>query len=79
VVKDFLDEVSVNPSLKAVLNKRNLKTVSPWLKKMDVFFKRLKTKQPSNIRGLQIDAEKIFCILNISMLKLSSNTSKFAS
>lgn len=66
----FLEEVPVNPKLKAVLNKKNVKVMKPWLDKMDVFFKTLKLKQPLNVKILLAEAEKIMAILNISAAKL---------
>jgi len=74
IVRDFLEEISVNPKLKSVLNKRNLKVVKPWLRKMDLFFKTLKIKQPANTKALQLESEKIFSILNISAAKLFSQS-----
>ncbi len=72
VLHQFLEEVNVNPKLKAVLNKRNLKSLKPWLDKMDRFFKTLKMQAPSNLSALQQETEKIFGILNISANKLFS-------
>src|SRR6185436_10121375 len=46
IVGDFLLEIERNTQLKSILNKRNLKTVKPWLDKMDAFFKTLKQGQP---------------------------------
>jgi hypothetical protein len=70
VFHKFMEEVSVNPKLKAVLNKRNVKVMKPWLEKMDLFFKVLKMKQPLHVKILQSEAEKIMAILNISAAKL---------
>ena len=72
VFHQFLEETSTNPKLRSVLNKRNLKIVKPWLQKMDLFFKTLKMQQPSNVRILQQETEKITGLLNISFVKLSS-------
>lgn len=66
----FQEEVSVNPKLKSILNKRNLKTLKPWFDKIDVFFKSLKMRQPSNAKALQAESEKIMALLNISAAKL---------
>jgi len=74
VINDFLEEISVNPKLKSVLNKKNLKVVKPWLQKMDLFFKTLKIRQPTNTKALLIEAEKISSILNISAAKLFSQS-----
>jgi hypothetical protein len=70
IVHEFLEQISVDPKLKAIINKKTFKSVKPWLKNMDVFFKALKLGVPSNIKSLQIETEKIFNILNISMNKL---------
>lgn len=70
IVHEFMEEISVNPKLKSIMNKKNLKIVKPWLHKMDEFFKALKTGQPANTKTLQAETEKIFGILNISLSKL---------
>lgn len=70
IVNEFMEEISVNPKLKSILNKKNLKIVKPWLQKMDDFFKALKIGQPSNTKTLLAETEKIFGILNISLSKL---------
>lgn len=70
IVRDFTEETMVNPKLKAILNKRNLKTLKPWLDKMDVFFKALKHSNPPNTKGLQQETENIFAMLHISVNKL---------
>ncbi|MES2680042.1 MAG: hypothetical protein V4635_09165 [Bacteroidota bacterium] len=72
IINDFLEEISVNPQLKSILNKKNLKVVKPWLEKMDLFFKTLKLKPPANTNALLAETEKIFSILNISISKLFS-------
>ncbi|HOZ86641.1 MAG TPA: hypothetical protein PL029_02735 [Bacteroidia bacterium] len=72
IVNDFLEEISVNPQLRSILNKKNLKVVKPWLQKMDQFFKTLKIKSPANTNALLTETEKIFSILNISISKLFS-------
>lgn len=70
IVREFLKEIESNAKLKAILNKKNLKTVKPWLDDMDAFFKILKLHYPSNIKSLQADTEKVFALLNISVNKL---------
>jgi hypothetical protein len=57
-------------SSKAIINKKNLKILKPWLIKMDAFFKTLKIKNPSNIKNLILESEKIFSVLNISLSKI---------
>lgn len=70
IVQEFLKEIETNAKLKAILNKKNLKTVKPWLDNMDAFFKALKLQYPANVKTLQSDTEKVFGILNISANKL---------
>ena len=70
IFHQFLEEVAVKPKLKAVLNKKNLKIVKPWLHKMEQFFKTLKMHAPSNVKALQVETEKITGLLNISFVKL---------
>lgn len=70
IVNDVIEETSVNPKLKSILNKKNLKVLKPWLFKMDTFFKALKHGRPVNTKALQQETEKIFALLNISVNKL---------
>jgi len=70
IVQEFLKEIETNEKLKAILNKKNLKAVKPWLDNMDAFFKALKLQYPANLKTLQSDTEKVFGILNISANKL---------
>lgn len=72
IVNELMEEISVNNKLKAILNKKNLKTVKPWLLKMEDFFRALKMTYPTptNLKALQSETEKIFGILNISVNKL---------
>lgn len=70
ILREFTQEIESNVKLKAILNKRNLKAVKPWLNKMDCFFKTVKLHYPDNVRALQADAEKVFVLLNISANKL---------
>src|SRR5204863_440347 len=50
--------------------KKTFKALKPWLAKMDVFFKALKTCQAYNTKPLQSETEKIFGILKISANKV---------
>lgn len=70
IVDDFTEEIGVNPKLKSIINKKNLKVVKPWLAKMDAYFKALKNTSPYNTKSLQQETEKIFALLNISVNKL---------
>lgn len=70
VFHKFIDEISVNPKLRSILNKKNLKMLKPWLDKMEQFFKLLKNQQPANVKALLSETEQIFGILNISAFKL---------
>jgi hypothetical protein len=74
IVDDFTEEINVNPKLKSILNKKNLKIVKPWLNKMDAYFKALKYANPYNTKSLQQESEKIFALLNISVNKLFAST-----
>jgi hypothetical protein len=70
IVNELLKEIDHKPSLKTIIHKRSIKTLKPWLEKMDLFFKGLKLRQPSNINALQDESEKIFGMLKISANKL---------
>jgi len=70
LVKLFQDEMVIHPELKSIIHKRSLKSLKPWLSKMDHFFKTAKVSQPLDTKLLQQETEKIFGILNISANKL---------
>lgn len=70
IVKDFHKEALSNASLKTIINKRSIKSLKPWLLKMDAFFKLIKIASPLNIHLLQSESEKICGILKISVHKL---------
>ena len=66
----FIEEVSVNPDLKTIINKKNLKFVKPWLTKMEDFFKSMKQGEIKQAKTLQMESEKVFAVLHISAAKL---------
>lgn len=70
LVTTLLKEVDHNPGLKTIIQKRSIKTLKPWLEKMDQFFKSLKTTFPANLSALQLESEGIFGVLKISANKL---------
>jgi len=70
IVHEFLKEIDTNPNLKTIINKRSIKSLKPWLAKMDSFLKSLKMAYPTNFSALQDETEKIFGILKISANKL---------
>jgi hypothetical protein len=70
LVKVFLEELDTQPALKKIIHKRSLKTLKPWLLKMDAYFKNLKVGSPGPTKTLQAESEKIFGILKISANKL---------
>ena len=70
IVAEFIKELNSNTTLKTIINKRAIKSLKPWLVKMDLFFKNLKLHYPKNIAALQDESEKIFGILKISTNKL---------
>ena len=74
VVREFQNEIAVNPDLKPIINKKTFRLVKTWLVKMDEFFKKLKFEEPNNTKQLMVETEKIFSILNISANKLFSRT-----
>jgi hypothetical protein len=74
LVKEFQKEALTNVALKPVITKRSIKSLKPWLLKMDVFFKQIKLAEPLNIHLLQSESEKICGILKISVHKLHVHT-----
>lgn len=70
LVKLFQEEIGLHPELKAIIHNKSLKSLKPWLLKMDQFFKATKLSHPFETNLLQHETEKIFGILNISANKL---------
>ncbi|MCE3227133.1 MAG: hypothetical protein K0S32_1684 [Bacteroidetes bacterium] len=70
ILSHLVEETGRRGDLKSIIGKKNLKTVKPWLSKMDVFFKTLKSKEPANVKTLLSEGEKIFAILQISATKI---------
>jgi len=70
IVNEFLKEIDTNATLKTIINKRSIKSLKPWLSKIDHFLKGLRLHYPSNFSALQDETEKIFGILKISANKL---------
>jgi hypothetical protein len=74
ILNDLISLVNSQPSAKAIIGKKNLKILKPWLFKMDMFIKTLRIKNPSNTKTLLAESEKIFAILNISLTKIFIGT-----
>ncbi len=70
LVRMFLAQMTLRPELKSIINKKSLKSLKPWLKKMDEFFKSLKLAMPVNHSAVQLETDKIFGILKISANKI---------
>ncbi|MDO8998336.1 MAG: hypothetical protein Q7W45_01120 [Bacteroidota bacterium] len=70
IISALSEEINKNQNLKTIINKKNLKIVKVWLGKMDVFFKTLKYKYPTNSKTLFQETQKISGILNISAHKI---------
>jgi hypothetical protein len=70
IVTEISNEIDSNQDLKTVISKKNLKIVKVWVAKMDVFFKALKHKNPSNCKTLFHETQKITGVLNISAHKI---------
>jgi hypothetical protein len=70
ILAEFIEELENTAALKTIINKRSAKSLKPWLSKMDLFFKSLKSQPPKNVLALQDESEKIFGILKISANKL---------
>lgn len=66
----LIEEVQSRANIKSIINKKNLKLLKPWLDKMDVFFKTLKSTNPSNTKNLLQEGEHLFGILKISATKI---------
>jgi hypothetical protein len=70
IINELANEIDENQKLKAIISKKNLKTVKVWVGKMDVFFKTLKHKYPANSKTLFHETQKVSGILNISAHKI---------
>jgi hypothetical protein len=70
MVRDFIREITEHPEYKSVIQKRSLKSVKPWVDKMDGFYKSLKAGLPVQPEKLQAETDRIFGILNLSASKL---------
>lgn len=70
LIQELLNGVEQHPPLKALITKKSIKSLKPWIGKMDAFFKTLKTKSPQGIPSLLNEGEKILALLNISANKL---------
>jgi len=70
ILNALIPVVNNEHSSKAIINKKNLKILKPWLTKMDTFFKILKIKSPSGVKHLILESERIFSVLNISLAKI---------
>lgn len=56
--------------VKAVIQARNLKSIKPWLKDMEVYLRTIRTKKPANTKTLLNNGEKAFHILHIAYSKM---------
>lgn len=63
VIDLLLHEYNFNSNLKSILNKKSVKSIQGWVKKMDVFFKALKVEMPKNITALQKQGDLVFSFL----------------
>ena len=70
---ELTKELNTNPQLKAIISKKSLKNINPWVLKIDLFFKTLKLKEPANIKLLLAEGEQVLGILNISASKIFSH------
>jgi hypothetical protein len=76
LVNELAKEIDENQKLKTIVSKKNLKIVKVWVVKMDVFFKTLKHKYPTNCKTLFLETQKVSGVLNISAHKIFGATTK---
>lgn len=72
ILKEMAREMDVNETLKGFINKKTFKLVKTWMSKMDDYYKTLRVSEPSNTKQLFHESQKIFSLLNISLIKLSA-------
>ena len=70
LLKLFVAEIAVNPELKSIIPKKSIKSLQPWLLKMDHFFKAVKYGHDYEMSPLFLESSKVFGILNISATKM---------
>src|SRR5690349_2638495 len=63
LLKGFMNELDSQPEFKSIIHKRSLKSLKPWLVKMDEYFHQLKTGANPSPKSLQSESEKIFGLL----------------
>ncbi|MDX2172607.1 MAG: hypothetical protein SFY56_05760 [Bacteroidota bacterium] len=73
LIEELIEELDINPNCKRIISKNSLKQILPWALKMEVFFKSIKIKEPTNTKLLLNESEHILAILNISAAKISLN------
>jgi len=71
LVKALLEISEQKPELKSLINKRSIKSLKPWVEKMESFFKSLKLSGSYRVNTLQLETDKIFGILKISVNKIN--------
>lgn len=70
VIQQLLKELSLNPRLKSIINKKHFKAVKLWTLKMEQFFRDMKQGTHRNPKELLVETERIAGLLNISVAKL---------
>lgn len=75
LIESLVAEINLRPDIKAIMAKKNLKSLRPWFSKMDLFFKVLKRKEPANTQTLLNESEQVLALLKIATTKLLINVS----
>jgi hypothetical protein len=74
LINGLIITIQEKPGLKSVIAKKNLKSLRPWVSKMDVYFKTLKRKEPANTKVLLKESEQVLAVLKIAATKLLASS-----
>lgn len=74
LVKLIVGNIEGDHSQKSIINKKNLKVLKPWIELSDRFFKDMRVNYPKNIHSFYAHNEKIFSLLQMSVVKMRTKT-----
>lgn len=70
LIKLLIRELAAHPEMKAVIQKKSLKSLQVWLDKTDSYFKALKMGHARPTLTLHGESEQVFGLLKISVNKV---------
>jgi len=69
-LKILIRELSLHPEMKAVIQKKSLKSLQSWIEKTDLYFKGLKAGVSRPTNTLYQETEQVCALLKISVSKV---------